>query len=79
MTFKAHSPFSHLKVPVALISDNDDTYVSTSAALFNGSLFCSFSLSLPFGVTHPLFFFFQVHNLPPGSAVGCRAEWRCLH
>lgn len=56
MTFKAHSPFSHLKAPVALISDNDDTYVNTSAALFNGSLFCSFSLSLHFTVTHPLFF-----------------------
>lgn len=71
VTLKAHSPFSHLKAPVALISDNDDTYVNTSAALFNVSLF--HSLSLPFYVTHP-----QAHNLPPSSLAGCRAEWRCL-
>lgn len=80
MTLKAHSPFPHLKAPVALISDNDDTYVNTSAALLNVSLFLSPSLSLPLHVTHPLyfFFFFQAHNLPPSSPLGCRAEWRCL-
>lgn len=68
------STFSHLKAPVALKSDNDDTHVNTSAALFNVSLFHSFSLS--FHVTHPLPPPF--HNLPLSSPAGCRAEWRCL-
>lgn len=58
MTLKAHSPFFHLKASVALISDHDDTYLNTSAALFNVSLFRSPPLSLSFHVTHPLYFFF---------------------
>lgn len=49
------STFSHLKAPVALISDNDDTHVNTSAALFNVSLFRSLSLSLPLSVSLILF------------------------
>lgn len=38
------STFSHFEAPVALISDNDDTHVNTSAALFNISLFLSLPL-----------------------------------
>ena len=76
VTLKTHSPLSHLKVPVALISDNDDTYVNTPAALFNVSLFHSPSLSLSMSFIHSIFFFSQTHNLP-SSQTGCRAEWRC--